>query len=165
MRFSTRAAPQPPYSPKGPPVAFARSDMFKNAVVRDGLMMTGKFAGLGVGSLARLSRRWLNRKSSCRSGGKLAPLFWKHLKHLVYRERLKRGAFASFRRRSFPSAKGDGNVGKVTRGCQFDDLPQKGCTFDFHRSRDSDRRAHTLRFQIRHSLNPTVPFRQSSLKA
>jgi hypothetical protein len=48
--------------------------MFKSAVASDCLMMTGNFAGLGVRSLARLSRRWLNRKS-CRSGGKLTLLF------------------------------------------------------------------------------------------
>jgi hypothetical protein len=48
VRFSTRAAPNPPCSPKSLPVAFARSNMFKSAVVSDCLMMTGKFAGLGV---------------------------------------------------------------------------------------------------------------------
>jgi hypothetical protein len=37
-------------------MAFARVNMFKSAVVSDCLMMAGKFAGLGVGSLARLSR-------------------------------------------------------------------------------------------------------------
>jgi hypothetical protein len=42
-------------SPKSLPVAFPRSDMFKDMAVSD-YLTSGKFAGLGVGSLARLSR-------------------------------------------------------------------------------------------------------------
>ena len=46
--FFQRDSPNPPCSPKSLPVAFPRSDMFKSAVVSACLMMTGKFAGLGV---------------------------------------------------------------------------------------------------------------------
>ena len=52
MRFSTPTAPNPPCSRKSLPGAFARVNMFKSVVVSDYLMMTGKFAGLGVDSLA-----------------------------------------------------------------------------------------------------------------
>jgi hypothetical protein len=49
-------------------VAFARSNIFKSVMASDWLMMAGTISGLGVGSLARLSRRWLNRKTY-RHGG------------------------------------------------------------------------------------------------
>ena len=47
--FDTSSTPQPLCSPKSLPVAFARSDMFKDVAVSDCLMMTGKIAGQELG--------------------------------------------------------------------------------------------------------------------
>ena len=57
MRFSTRTAPQPQCSRNSLPVAFARSDMFKDVAVSECLMMTGKFAGPELGSCRKRSGR------------------------------------------------------------------------------------------------------------
>jgi len=51
--FDTNSTPTPPHSPKSLPVAFARSDVFKEVAVSDCLMMNGTISGLGVGSLVR----------------------------------------------------------------------------------------------------------------
>ena len=57
MRFSTRTEPpKPQCSPKSLPMAFARSDMFKSAVVSD-CLKSGNFAGPELGRSREPSRR------------------------------------------------------------------------------------------------------------
>ena len=58
MRFSTLTATPPTCSPKSLPMAFARVNMFKSAVVSDCLMMAGKFANRELGSCHKPSRRF-----------------------------------------------------------------------------------------------------------